>query len=145
MLGVAEAKAGIVLMWAIWLSIVTVMNIIEALKAAKVLPDSVQASSNWALLLKVTAVYKAPLWLNWLLFLGVIVWEALGSGLLWAAFVSGSLELATTALIVCTALWGAFIVMNQLFLVFTSDGPIVATHRSLFGVFLLSLMAIRLL
>jgi hypothetical protein len=138
-------KQGILLLWAVWLLMVTVMNILEALKALHFLPSSVKASSNWALMLRVTAVYKTPTWMNGVLFAGVIIWEAVATLYLWAAFFTGHLETATTALILCVALWGAFILVNQFFLVFNTEPAVATVHRDLFVAFLVSLMAIRLL
>ncbi len=144
-LNVTFLKQGILLLWALWLSMVTVMNGIEALKAAKILPESVKASSNWTLMLGVTAVYKTPIWINGVLFAGVILWEVVATFYLWAAFFTGNLETAITALIICIALWGAFILVNQFFLVFNNEPAIATVHRDLFVAFLVSLMAIRLL
>jgi hypothetical protein len=145
MLTISVLKQGILLLWAIWLLMVTVMNIIEALKAIKLLPESVKASSNWTLMLRVTAVYKTPTWINAVLFAGVIIWEAIATFYLWAAFFTGNLETATTALILGVALWGAFILVNQFFLVFNTEPAIATVHRDLFVAFLVSLLAIRLL
>jgi hypothetical protein len=144
-LNITFLKQGILLLWAIWLSIVTVMNILEALNATNLLPQRIKASSNWSLMLRLTSVYKTPLWLNAFMFAGVILWEAIATLFLWAAFFTGNLETATTALILCIALWGAFIVINQLFLVFTTEPAVATVHRDLFVAFLVSLMAIRLL
>jgi hypothetical protein len=145
MLTIGVLKQGILLLWAIWLLMVTVMNIIEALKAARLLPASIKGSANWPLMLRVTAVYKTPTWLNGVLFAGVILWEAVATFYLWAAFFTGNLETATTALILGVALWGAFILVNQFFLVFNTEPAIATVHRDLFVAFLVSLMAVRLL
>jgi hypothetical protein len=145
MLTISVLKQGILLLWAIWLTMVTAMNIIEALKAARLLPESVKASSNWTLMLRVTAVYKTPLWINAALFAGVILWETVATLYLWAAFFTGNIDTATTALILCIGLWGAFILVNQFFLVFNTEPAVATVHRDLFVVFVLSLLAIRLL
>ena len=145
MLTISVLKQGILLLWAIWLLMVTVMNVIEALKAVHLLPNSIKASSNWALMLRVTSVYKTPTWINSVLFAGVIIWEAVATIYLWVAFFTGNLETATTALILCIALWGAFILVNQFFLVFNTEPAVAPVHRDLFVAFLVSLMAIRLL
>ncbi|MGL4611741.1 MAG: hypothetical protein ACRCYY_19030 [Trueperaceae bacterium] len=144
-LSVFTLKQGILLLWAIWLSMVTVMNIIEALKAAKLLPSSVKASANWTLMLRITDVYKTPIWINAVMFAGVIVWEAVASVLLWSAFFTRNIDTATTSLILCIALWGAFILVNQFFLVFNTEPAVATVHRDLFVVFVVSLLAIRLL
>jgi hypothetical protein len=145
MLTINTLKQGILLLWAIWLSMVTVMNILEALKAAKLLPESVKASANWTLMVRVTSIYKTPVWINGVMFAGVIIWEAVASSLLWTAFFTGNLETATTALILCIALWGAFILVNQFFLVFNIEPAVATVHRDLFVVFVVSLLVIRLL
>jgi hypothetical protein len=144
-LTITALKQGILLLWATWLTMVTVMNVIEALKAVRVLPESVKASSNWTLMLRVTSVYKTPLWINGMMFAGVIIWEAVATLYLWAAFFTGNIETATTALILCIALWGAFILVNQFFLVFNTEPAVATVHRDLFVVFVVSLLAIRLL
>jgi hypothetical protein len=144
-LSITFLKQGILLLWAVWLLMVTVMNVIEALKAVHLLPNSVKASANWSLMLRVTAVYRTPTWLNALLFAGVILWEAVATFYLWAAFFTGNLDTATTALILCIALWGAFILVNQFYLVFNTEPAVATVHRDLFVAFLVSLMAIRLL
>ncbi len=145
MLTINVLKQGILLLWAIWLSMVTIMNIIEALKASRLLPASIKGSANWPLMLRVTAIYKTPTWINGALFAGVIIWEAVATVYLWAAFFTGNLETATTALILGVALWGAFILVNQFFLVFNTEPAIATVHRDLFVAFLVSLIAIRLL
>jgi hypothetical protein len=144
-LTITALKQGILLLWATWLTMVTVMNVIEALKAVRVLPESVKASSNWTLMLRVTSVYKTPLWINGMMFAGVIIWEAVATLYLWAAFFTGNIETATTALILCIALWGAFILVNQFFLVFNTEPAVATVHRDLFVVFVVSLLVIRLL
>ena len=138
-------KQGILLLWAMWLSMVTVMNILETLKALHLLPQNFKASSNWSLMLRLTAIYKTPIWLNAFMFVGVIVWETVATLFLWAAFFTGNLETATTAMIICIALWAAFILLNQFFLVFTTEPAVATVHRDLFVAFLVSLMALRLL
>ncbi|GIW33338.1 hypothetical protein [Meiothermus sp.] len=145
MIGIPEIKQGIVLVWAVWLSMVTLMNILEAFKALGLVPQNWKTSSNWTLMLRTTGIYHPPVWLVALLFGGVIVWEAVASGLLWWAFVTGSLEVATAAFGWCILLWGGFILANQFFMAWLTDPNLVAAHRSLFGVFVISLMAIRLL
>ena len=144
-LEIATIKQGILLFWAIWLSIVTVMNCLEALKAMGTVPQAFKTSSNWTLMLRVTSTYNTPVWFNALLFAVVIIWEALASVALWVALVSGSPEVATTALGLLTLLWAGFMLANQVYMAWLTDPALVAAHRSLFGVALLSLMAVHLL
>ncbi|GEM87204.1 hypothetical protein [Meiothermus granaticius] len=144
-LSIAQIKSGIVLLWALWLSLVTLMNGLEALKALGSLPSRFKTSSNWSLMLRVTETYRTPVWLVGVLFALVILWELLTSVALWVALFSGSPEVATTALGLLTLLWGGFMLANQFYMAWLTDPGLVAAHRSLFGVSLLSLLAYRLL
>lgn len=146
MLGTPEIKQGIVLLWALWLSLVTLMNLSEALRAMRLLPEGFAlVSSNWSLMRKVTEVYHTPVWLVALMFAGVIVVEAWASVLLWRGFWERSLEWATFGLGLCLALWAGFILASQLFKSFVVNPEIPAAHRSLFNTFLISLLALHLL
>lgn len=149
-LGPTELKSGIVLLWALWFSLVTLLNVCDALRTLRVLPTSwAFASGNFAFMQATTKVYRTPDWLTGALFAGVIVWEVLATWLLWRAWVSGDLAHIDTAFVVSLALWGAFILADELFLAFFVEGEgsysVAATHRSLFTAFLVSLMAIHLL
>ena len=144
-LGIAQIKAGILLVWALWLSLVTVMNMLEALKAMNALPERFKTSSNWTLMLRVTQTYPTPVWLVAILFAVVIIWETLTTVALWMALFTGSLEVATTALGLLTLLWGGFMLANQFYMAWLTDPGLVAAHRSLFGVSMVSLLAYRLL
>ncbi|MCL6526804.1 MAG: hypothetical protein K6T57_07945 [Thermaceae bacterium] len=144
-LSIGQIKSGIVLLWALWLSLVTLMNGLEALKALGSLPSRFKTSSNWSLMLRVTETYRTPVWLVGVLFALVILWELLTSVALWVALLSGSPEVATTALGLLTLLWGGFMLANQFYMAWLTDPGLVAAHRSLFGVSLLSLLAYRLL
>ncbi len=150
-LGIPELKAGILLLWALWLSLVTILNITDGLKAVGVLPPTwVFASSNYVFIVETTKIYRTPPWVNAFLFVGVIVWEVLASALLWRAFfMGGELNAVNTAFVVSLALWGAFIVIDEFFLTFIVEGEggysVAATHRGLFSAFLVSLLALHLL
>jgi hypothetical protein len=144
-LSIAQIKTGVLLVWALWLSMVTLMNGLEALKALNVLPINFQTSSNWSLMLRVTQTYRTPVWLVAVLFALVIVWELLTTVALWVAIFSGSPEVATTALGLLTLLWGGFMLANQFYMAWLTDPGLVAAHRSLFGVSLVSLLVFRLL
>ena len=80
-------KSGVLLFWAAWFTIVLLTNVCDALKAGRVLPAGFTLSSaNWELMLKVTAVHATPVAIVGLMFLGVIVWEALAGLLFWRAW-----------------------------------------------------------
>src|SRR5215207_3909576 len=86
-LGTTTLKRGLLAFWAIWLSIVVLTNLLDALKALGALPAGWSfASGNWELMLKTTAIHGTPTWLTALLYLGVIAWEASAAALFWQAF-----------------------------------------------------------
>lgn len=143
--GTGFIKAGVLLMWALWMTLVTVYNLLDALKALRLLPDTLLSSSNFALLVSTTRAHRTPLWFIWVLFWGVIVWEALASGLLWAAVFGGGLALASAALGVSLLLWGGFILANQFFMTWLSEPGAVTAHRSLFNMTGVSLLLLHLL
>jgi hypothetical protein len=76
----------VLLFWACWLTVVAASNVTNALRVARVLPQTFAfASSNFELVETTTAIYHAPRPLVWALFLAVIAWEALAAALLWRA------------------------------------------------------------
>src|SRR5437588_7793467 len=65
-------KRGILCFWSLWISTVVVMNFGDLLRAAGILPSNWKlASGNYAAIVKVTAVYGIPRWVDWLLLLGL--------------------------------------------------------------------------
>ena len=134
-------KSGILLFWAAWFTIVLLTNVCDALKAGRALPAGWTFSSgNWELMLKVTAVHATPVVIVAILFLGVIAWEALAAVLFWRAWIAGGRG-GVAAFTVGLALWAAFALADELFLAHSLE----AMHVRLFGVQLLSVLALRLL
>lgn len=143
---ISELKWIIVWIWAIWLALVTIMNICEALMALKILPANFKfASSNWSLLLNVTAIYNTPRAIVALLFAGAIVWEAAATILLFGAGLSRSLPITDLGFGLMIALWGGFLLMSQFFRSFVVNPAIPEAHRSIYGVCLLSWVAMHIL
>lgn len=138
-------KWGVLLMWALWMTLVTIYNVVDALKGLGRLPGHVRASSNLALIRTTTAGVKLPGALIWALFWGVITWELIASLLLWWAVLGGGLNVATAALGVSLLLWAAFILVNQFFMTWLTEPGVVTAHRDLFAVTALSLLLLRLL
>jgi hypothetical protein len=135
-------KSGILLFWALYFSFTTLTNLLDGLKALGALPAGFTlASDNYALMIKVTAVHRTPLAVVTLLFLGVIAWEALGAILFWRGWATRVRATVYAAFTVGAALWAAMALADELFIAYTL-GP---THLRLFGLELLSLLAIRLL
>jgi hypothetical protein len=134
-------KSGVLLFWAAWFTIVLATNVCDALKAGRVLPAAWTFSSgNWELMLKVTAVHATPVAVVGILFLGVIAWEGLAGALFWRAWASGGRG-GIVAFVVGLALWATFALADELFVAYTIE----AAHLRLFGLQLLSVLALRLL
>lgn len=139
-------KRGLVLGWAAWLTVVFLTNLFELLKVLNILPESwAFASGNFGFIQATTAIYTVPDTLNLLLFVGVVVWEALAALLLWRAFAgySGRAGLAdiNTAFAVSLALWVAFMLADELLMAY----DIEATHMRIFTSQIVTLLAIHLL
>lgn len=146
MLASSDLKWVVVWVWAVWLSLVTIMNVCEALMALRVLPANFKfASSNWSLLLDVCGIYDTPRALVALLFAAAIVWEAAATSLLWAAAFGRNPAQADLGFGLMMALWGGFLVMSQFFRSFVVNPAIPEAHRSIYGVCLLSWMALHVL
>lgn len=141
-------KRGMLLFWALWISIVVLMNVGSALKATGVLPgDWKLASGNYAAIAHVTGVYGTPKWLDLVLLLGVILWESLAASLFWWAlrryWIAAprrwhAVYLAFTSLL---ALFGTFILTDEIFHTYKMEGD----HRGIAVSLLVSLLAMHLL
>ena len=134
-------KSGVLLFWAAWFTVALATDVCDALKAGRVLPAGWTFSSgNWELLLEVTAVHGTPVVIVGAMFLGVIAWEALAGLLFWRAWAAGGRG-SLAAFVVGLALWAAFALAAEIFLAHAVE----AVHMRLFGLQLLSVLALRLL
>ena len=140
-------KRGLLLFWAMWLSVVFTTNMLDGCKALGLLdPSWPFASGNYHFLAETTARYGTPAWLNGLLFLGVIAWEGIAAVLFWLAGIRfrGRMEsqrLFYAAFAVSLMLWAAFSIADEVFIAYTVEG----THLRLFTAQLATLLAIELL
>jgi hypothetical protein len=134
-------KSGVLFFWAAWFTLVVLADVFDALKAGRVVPGWwTFVSGNWELMLKVTGVHATPVVVVAVLFLGAVLWEALAAALFWRAWIArgrGGLAAFTVAL----ALWAAFALADEIFVAHSLG----AVHLRLFGVTLLSALALRLL
>jgi hypothetical protein len=124
-------KRTLLLFWAVWLTLVCTTNVTDGAKALGQLPSSWKfASGNYDFLVKTTARYHPPDWANQVLFVGVICWEAATALLFWRAWwlyrgrADDSLAAVYVASTVGMALWGAFIIADEVFITYT----VAATH-----------------
>lgn len=143
-------KEGVLLLWGLWLGVVTLLNVLDVLKVAGRLPDTWRFySHNFEGIVAATRVYDTPLWMCRVMYAVVTLWEGVATVLLLRAALHFSQAAANLAFFVSLALWGAFILVNEVFLTFMVEGSggysVAATHRSLFTSFLVSCVAVALL
>ena len=142
---VITLKQAMLAFWAIWLTIVCLANLCDLLKRWRVLGDHWKfASGNYDLMQKSTRVYHLPDAAVLLLFIGVVIWEALAGFLTWNALLSfnGSVSDAVYAAFgVSLALWAAFLIADEIFMAYEME----TTHIAIFIAQLISLIALVLL
>ncbi len=142
-------KRGLLLFWAVWLSVVLATNLCDAAKALGLLREPWPfASGNYGFLVKTTARYDPPAWLNGLLFLGVLCWEATASPAVLGSRrdLSGERQRKApgcfyAAFAASLSLWAAFAVADEVCITYDVE----ATHLRLFTAQLATLLAIELL
>lgn len=137
---------GLLLFWAIWLTLVTFTNLADALKQLELLPETwTLASYNYDLIVQTLAPHGIPATIAAFLFAGVIVWEAVAAALLWRAFsavrrgLPGTAPEVTQAFVVSLALWAAFLIATEATVNYTTAG----THKDTLIAQLVSLLVIR--
>lgn len=141
-------KRSLLLFWAVWLTIVFTTNVLDGSKALGLLGDYwAFASGNYQFLVKTTARYGTPVWLNGLLFVGVICWEGTAAvlmGLAWLRYRDSREKrdrLVYPAFTVSLTLWLAFAIADEVFIAYAVEGA----HLRLFTAQLATLLAIELL
>ncbi|MVM37619.1 hypothetical protein GO730_08425 [Spirosoma sp. HMF3257] len=144
-------RAGLLLFWALYFSIVLVSNSADALSALSLLPSEWHfVSGNYGLIQKVVSLYEPPAWLAGFMFAGVILWEAVGAILFWRAFLvtlrdnPKQTPLLHAAFGITIGLWAMFILADEVFLVYLLGG-ISSTHFNLLLAELATFILIRLL
>lgn len=120
-------KRGLLLAWAVWLTVVFFTNLADAAKAAGLLgADWSFASGNYRAVTETTARYRIPAWMNALLFAGVIAWEGLAAILFWRALYLIKTESARSATLaaftVSLLLWAAFMIADEVFIAYAIEG-----------------------
>lgn len=141
-------KQGILLFWALWVSIAWLSNLCEALKACRWLGAHWKfVSGNYTLLVETTQKYRPPFWFTALLFGGILLWQGGSALLFWCAVVTfqgmqhPGEPMLYRAFFVSLALWAAFLLADELFLAYPTED----THLRVFIAQLVSLLAIALL
>lgn len=139
-------QSGLVLFWAIWLTIATLTNVFDALNQLGLIPDGFTfASYNYDLLAGTVAAHGVPPVGAVVLFGGVLAWEMLASFLLWRAWAvmrrgePGTASEVTQAFVVSLALWCTFLIATEL----TVNYVTAPTHKSTLIAQLATLLVIR--
>jgi hypothetical protein len=140
-------KRGLVFFWAAWFTIVFLTNLFDLLKQLGIVAqDWAFASGNFGFMAATTSLYATPESVVLLLFIGVVVWEAVAAGLFWRAFAGYGSGVAgmgriNTAFAVGLALWAAFLVADEL----TMAYDVASTHMGLLTAQTVTLLALHLL
>ena len=142
----ASIQIGLVLFWAIWLTVVTTTNILDAMKQLGALPARFAVVSyNFELIEKTVGAHGIPTTVAAVLFAGVVAWELLASVLLWRAWLTmyrgapGTAPEVMQAFAVSLAIWAAFLIATEM----TVSYATAATHKATLTAQLVSLIVIR--
>jgi hypothetical protein len=139
-------QKGLLLFWAIWLTLIALTNFFDALRQLGLLPEGwTFASYNYDLVRQTVGAHGVPAGIAAALFGGVIFWEALAAGLFWRAFAAvrrgrpGTSDEVSQAFTVGLALWAAFLIATEA----TVNYLTAPTHMSALIAQLASLLVIR--
>jgi len=144
----SAVRRGLLLFWALWLSVVVVTNVLNALVAVGGLPSGFAFSSgNWAWIGETMNPLRVPIWLQAVMFAGAVAWEAAAAVSFWIAFtrfrdrpLAGE-PAAVAACVINLSLWAAFGILDEVFLAYTAE----AVHRVIFGNMILTVVALQTL
>jgi len=141
-------KRGILLFWWLWVTLVALTNSVSELKAFGVMPQSwLFNSGNYSLIAHSTATFGTPAWVDRLLLLVVILWQALASVLFWRALRAyhrrrpGRWPRIYVAFTVLLALFGAFMLSDEILHAYHVE----SAHREIAILLLVSVVALYLL
>jgi len=141
-------KRTILLFWAAWLSVVVTTNVLNGLEVLGALPESFKfVSGNWQWINQVMDPLGVARDLQAVLFISVIVWEALAAILYWCAVVmyrGRRLTQEKATLCACgvnLGLWAAFQVLDEVFMAYEPE----RVHRVIFINQVVTLLLLHLL
>lgn len=139
-------QAGLVLFWAMWLTLVATTNLFDALRHLGALPPHFSlASYNFELVQKTVGAHGVPASVAAFLFAGVVAWELLASVLFWRAWTAmkggqpGTAASVTQAFVVSLALWAAFLIATEATVNYTT----AASHKDTLIAQLATLLVVR--
>ena len=143
---------GILLFWALWLSVVSASNVVDALQASEVIdPGWRFASGNFSLVAESLSIYALPSAAPGVLFALVLLLEIAASALFWRAalapdpLAAPSQDKIFAPFWVAIGLFCAFLVFDELLLVYRRFPSLAPTHFAVLSALLLSAILIRVL
>lgn len=142
----SKLKFGIILFWAMWFSLAALSNIIDLFNQLGWIAANWQfISHNFALIQGVVSIYGLPIFIVFVMFIAVIIWECLISVMFWMAakqfYRSASMHYTNLAFTLGIFLWAAFLVMEEIFIAYSFE----QMHLRLLVAQLICLMAMYLL
>ena len=145
---VITLKRGLLLFWALWLSVVVTTNVLDRLPSGPFLPYAVvPVRIDWSWINRTMDPLDVPRPVQALMFSGVVLWEALAAALFWPALVAyrglplGQEPTVIAASAVNLGLWAAFQVLDEVFLAYSPE----VVHRDIFVSQLLTLVVLCVL
>ena len=143
---------GILLLWSVWLSVVFSSNLCDALQQTSILPETWRfVSGNFALIERAIGIYALPKAAAVILFAGVLLAQSTGALLFWRAFLDRE-AIATrhhpkvvAPFSVAMALFGGFLVSDEVFVVYERIPGLAPTHWLVLGALLLSFLTLSTL
>ena len=148
----AFAVRGILLFWALWLSVVSASNLVDALQAGGAIePGWRFASGNFSLVAESLSIYAVPSAAAGVLFALVLLLELAASALFWRAalapdpFAAQAQDQIFAPFWVAIGLFCAFLVCDELLLVYRRFPSLAPTHFAVLSALLLSAILIRVL
>jgi hypothetical protein len=139
-------QCGLVLFSAIWLTLITLTNVTDAMRHLGLLAENISwASYNYSMVEETLGKQGIPSFVAVILFAIVIAWEGLASALLWRAWQvmrrggDGLSAEVTQAFVVSLALWAAFLIMTEAMVSYET----AATHKTTLIAQLATLLVLR--
>lgn len=120
-------KYGILGFWAMWYSVVTISNLVDAGQATGLLaPGWPLASGNYALVVSTVAPYHPAAWMPGVLFGAAILFELVSAVLFWRAWYGAGrpwgLSAARVAFAVGLLGWGGFQLVDEVCVAYALGG-----------------------
>jgi hypothetical protein len=147
-IGILTLKQGLILFWTLWITLVFLHNVADALKELGVLPESWRfASMNFNGIREISGEdHPLPRWVAGILFAGVIAWQGMIAYLFWETLMNSiamrglDQDGVITAFGANLALWVAFMLSDEGF----GQYELLAAHLRIFTSQIITLLFLLL-